>query len=578
MSVSPQHDGTARASEPTPVPSRPGSVRVADQIVAALRRQGIDRVFGIPGGTISPLFDALLDSEIEVIGCQHETMAVYAAAGYARVTGRPGVVMVTSGPGVLNAITGLAAANLDEAPVVVLAGEVATENNGRGALQDGGPGGLDVISMVRPITKFAESLWRPERAAATIDLALREAGTLPCGAAFVRLPVDLTQGSGAMVSTIHTQVSRAAPEPRVVAQIAELLSRARRPALMVGIGGRQPGVSEAVLDLAEWLRCPVFTDIEGKGTFPESHPLSLGIYGVGHRGRAAEYLETPPDVMVTVGARLDDTTTVSYSASLQPTDALVQLDHAPSRLCRSYPSTLAVECEITSTLDSIRRAIPVPDMRTILARDASLRSLRHIEAVPRRLGAAPHDPRAVVRALQEAVGPEAVFTSDIGNHLIFAAQNLVIDRPDGFFVSNGLGGMGSGVGNAIGQQLAHGSSRPVVSICGDGSIGMVGNELATCVKYRIPVLFAVMNDGRYGMVADGESRVYGRGRPWRSDNFDIVAWARSLGAQAVRVTNHELLAHAAQTPRDLPMVLDIPIDPSIRAPNPRDLTLAFPER
>jgi thiamine pyrophosphate-dependent acetolactate synthase large subunit-like protein len=136
--------------------------------------------------------------------------------------------------------------------------------------------------------------------------------------------------------------------------------------------------------------------------------------------------------------------------------------------------------------------------------------------------------------------------------------------------------MGSGIGNSIGQQLAHGQERPVISICGDGSISMVGNELATCVKHQIPVLFAVLNDGRYGMVVDGESRVYGRGREWKLPPFDLVAWARALGAEALRIESHEALVHAVQSARELPLVLDIPIDPSVTAGNPRDLTVAFP--
>ena len=538
MSVSPKLDGTIGASDTTRAPSRRDSVRVADQIVSVLRRHGIDRVFGIPGGTISPLFDALIDTDIEVIPCQHETMAAYIASGYARTTGRPGVVMVTSGPGALNAITGVAAANLDEAPMLLLAGEISTSRAGAGALQDGGAAGLDLNSMFRPITKYTEAVMRPERAPAAVQQALASISTAPSGAAFLSLPVDVTQAGRELGEVSATHHPRLAPDASLCAGIARCLSRAVRPAIMLGVGARRPGVAEKITALAEWLRCPVFTDIEGKGLFPESHPLSLGVFGVGHRGKVNEYLAERPDVLLTIGARLDDTTTLTHSDILRPRETFIQLDHAAHRLGRAYQVDVSAQCDLEATIALVAEMCPMPSMQTILARDAAVRAITP-QTAPETisLSRAPHDPALVVRALQHQLGPEAVFTTDIGNHLVFASQNLIIDRPGGFFAGIGLGGMGSGLGNAIGMQLALGPSARVVSICGDGTISMVGNEIATCVERGIPLTVVVMNDRRWGMVDDGMTSLYGRSPGCDLPPLDVVRWAQSLGATAKRVEN-----------------------------------------
>lgn len=567
MSVSQQLDSTPGFAD---VRSAPASApRIADQIVRILQEHGIDKVFGIPGGTISPFFDALLDSEIEVISCQNETMAVYMASGYARATGTTGVVAVTSGPGVLNTVTGVAAATLDEAPVLVLAGDVITANADRGALQDGGPAGLDVNAMFRSICKHVETLAHPERATATISQALQITQERPHGAVVLRVPVDVCRLHRPSTRCVAAPDPGRAPDPGTAAEIGRALATARRPLIMAGVGARSAGASAALIELAEWFRCPVFTDIEAKGVFPESHPLSLGVFGVGHRGPITAYLGDPPDLLLTVGARLDDTTTLSYTSALKPSSLFVQLDHDRRRLGRSYAADIAMHADIVPALEEIARRAPTPDLASVLARDKALPTTRsRPEPVDAPLRNAPHDPRHVIRALQRAFGPDTVFTSDIGNHLVFASQNLVIDQPDGFFAGIGLGGMGSGIGNALGLALALGDARRVVAICGDGSVSMVGNELATAVEHQIPLTFAVLDDGRWGMVEDGMKSLYGRGRSWKLPSIDFVAWARALGAHAVRIREHADLERAtARIPG--PRVLVFPIDPGVKAENPR---------
>lgn len=551
--------------------------RVADQIAQVLQRQRVDRVFGIPGGTISPVFDALFGANIELVTCQHETMAVYAAAGYARATGSPGVVAVTSGPGALNALTGLAAASRDELPVLVLSGEPDIRNFGRSPLQDGSASGLDLMAMVRPITKFAELVMRPERAPVVVDQALSIISQAPFGTAFVSLPVNLTHSS-VRPARMPSLISRGhEPDAATCRRIAATLAAASRPAIMLGVGAKRAGIGQLVLEIAETLRVPVFTDIEGKGVFPESHPLSLGVFGVGGRGSAPAYLKGPVDLLLTLGCRFDDTTTLGYTDLLRPADgALVQLDHDPQRLARSYAPDVAMCADLGRTLQLIQQMLPTPPPQMILIRDRAIRECRQppqTEPEPTEASKAPHDPRRVVPALRAAVGSDAIFCCDIGNHMLFTAQNLVVDHPEGFWVSLGLGGMGSGLGTAIGMQLAYGYLRQVVCVIGDGGVLMSGNDLATCVRYQIPLVTIVFDDRRLGMVDDGFGAVYGRKPDCATPDIDIVSYARALGLAAVHLDDLRRLPTILDEFRGQPLVLDVPVDPSVKPVNARNSLL-----
>lgn len=555
---------------PRAVPAR-RETRVADQIAEVLVRHRIDRVFGIPGGAISPVFDALFGAGIELVTCQHETMAVYAAAGYARATGCPGVVAVTSGPGALNALTGLASAGRDELPVMVLSGEADMRNFGRSPLQDGSASGLDLMTMVRPLTKFAEMAMRPERAPTIVDQALSVINQQPCGAAFVSLPVNLTHSS-VIPARMPALISRGLePDLATCRRIATLLAGASRPAIMLGVGAKRAGVGQLVLEIAEAMRIPVLTDIEGKGVFPESHPLSLGVFGVGNRGKAHAFLAEPVDLMLAIGCRFDDTTTGGYAEALRPEyGELVQIDHDPNRIGRSYAPDIAMSADLGRTLQLVQELLPTPTPQLIIERDRAVRAYRPDPPVPATfVSKAPHDPRLIAPAVREIVGPDAAFVCDIGNHMLFTAQSLSVDRPDSFWVSLGLGGMGSGIGTAIGMQLAYGHLKQVVCICGDGSMMMSGNELATCARYGIPLITIVFNDSQLGMVDQGFRGLFGRTPDFRNPEVDFANYGRSLGLAAERLENLADLPDIIAKYPGRPLLIDVPINPDTSTLNPR---------
>ena len=551
-------------------PSSDG-VRVADQILDRLQSHGVDRIFGIPGGTISPLFDALLDHDIELVMAQHEAMAMYMAAGYATATGKPGVVAVTSGPGALNAVTGCASAHLDGVPMLLLVGEPPTNRAGRSPLQEGGALGLDLLNLFRSITRHRELLLHPHRAAAMVDQALALAQGAQPGPVLLQLPVDVAQRCSPEVQLEVSVPPPVLASPSTRAEIVQALHQARRPLILLGRGARSEGVAPRVLELAEYLRCPVATDIEAKGVFPESHPLSLGVFGVGARGSATDYLSEGTDLLLSLGCRLDDTTTADYTELLRSARRWIQVDADPDRLARSYAADLAVHSAVAFLLDAVLESLPIPTAEVLVDRDQALQSVRPTVLPVERdslASTAPHDPRLVCEALQQ-VFPDACFTTDMGNHQLFASETLIIDQSDGFHVALGLAGMGSGIGTAIGLQLAFGSQRQVVSICGDGGLLMVGTELATCVRYRIPTIFAVFNDGALGMVKHGMTATYGRVLPWDTPAVDLVGLARSLGCDAVRLDEMGTLERVAATRAGGPLLLDIPILPEVRINNPR---------
>jgi acetolactate synthase-1/2/3 large subunit len=553
-----------------PLP-RQESGRAADRLVRWLESRQLDRVFGIPGGAAAPVFDALVDAQVEVVVCQHEGMAGYLAYGHARATGRPGVILVTSGPGVLNTITAVAAAYQDEVPLIVLAGEVRTDWSGKGALQDGGTSGLDLATMFRPVVRFQDSLTQPERVEALLDQAWEAAMTHPRGPVLLRLPVDVAAKPVPSVPEWRTTPRVEVVEREPIERAAVLLGGATRPAIFAGIGARTAEVGDEIRRLAYRLRCPVISDIEAKGVLSERDQLSLGLFGVGASPSAMRYLKDGIDVLLTVGARLDDTTTSGFSPLLRPTKAHIQLDHDPRRLHRAWRADVAVAADLRESLDLLIAALPRQTSPQLLGRDAAVWSAKAgpVEVIPP-LGEAPFDPRAVVVALQNAVGPETVFTSDIGNHLLFAGRHLVTEHAGGFHVSIGLGGMGSGIGAAMGLASAYRGSRTVVGICGDGGLLMVGNELATCARYDIPLVLAVLDNSSLAMVDHGMQRHYGRSNFAGVAHVDLCAYVSSLGVPIIDATSEDDFHEAVERSGRRPLVIYAAVDPDVRAANPRE--------
>jgi acetolactate synthase-1/2/3 large subunit len=530
-------------------------------MLEAFARRGVRAAFGIPGGLISPTYDALADvPQIRAVTTRHEGMACFAAMGHAVATGQPALLLTTSGPGATNAITPIAAAFVEGLPLIAIAGEVPNGSSGRGALQDATANGIDVVAMTRTITRWSARIEAPESAVGAVEQAIHIATGDRPGPVFLSLPLDVGSASAQLSSIALPAASPTAvpPNPEACREVAERLNRAHRPLLVVGNGARA-AVAE-IRALAERLAIPVVTTPHAKGLFPESHPLHLGGIGLGAHPSATAYIESRPDVVLIVGSRLGDYATNGWSIPLSGRAATIQIDREPGLIGRNYAVTLGVVADARAALRAILAALPLDVARP----RREQRGIRRYQPALEVAGRTPLQPARVLGALSEAF-PDALWTCDQGEHCAHAIHYLPIDRPDQFRTMVGLASMGSGIGLAIGAKSAL-PERTVIGICGDGCFAMHAGEVLTCVEAGINVVLAVFNDGRYNMVNHGFTAVFGR-QPTGLPNkvADIAGVARALGAVGVRVERPEHLDVTALrrlAASDRPVVLDVRINPT----------------
>ncbi|MGQ0507096.1 MAG: thiamine pyrophosphate-binding protein, partial [Myxococcaceae bacterium] len=503
-------------------------------------------------------YDALVDRpDLRVINTRQETGAVYMAIGHARASGKLPCVLVTSGPGITNAITGLAAAYADGVPLILIAGEVPRRNFGRGALQEGSQYQLDILSMVRSVTKFAAEVSNPRAAATVVQKAVSTALSGRQGPVFLSLPLDIANEFACGLSATARASTKFEIDLDAVANAAELLQNSERGLLYVGSGARHPESVQLIKQLSTTLGIPVMTTPKAKGVFPESHPLSLGVFGYGGHPSASAYLEETPDVMLCIGSGLGETSTNSWSTALQPTKAFLQIDIDAAQIGKNYAVDLGLVGPANIVLREIANRI-TPRTRSTFASGKT-----HVSPEEMTSDATPLKPARVLQMLQEYAPQGTLYTADVGEHAIFAIHYLNVDDPNGFIVNFGLGAMGSGIGAAIGAKVAR-PDDTVISICGDYGFQMHGMELATCVQDGIGVIFAVFNDARMRMVESGLHRIFGRSKAMHSTEVDFAKFAEAVGAKGFVIRTPE---DFAQLPKGLgedgvPVVLDCRVDPN----------------
>jgi acetolactate synthase I/II/III large subunit len=538
-------------------------IRVADMVVKMLTELGVTTCYGIPGGAISSVYDALLDCpSIRVINSRHESGAVFAAMGHSRMSGSLPCVLTTAGPGVTNALTGLAAAQVDGVPLLVISGEVPRKHFGRGALQEGSRYTLDVLGMVRSVTKFAAEITSPRACASLVRRAVATALSGRQGPVFLSLPLDVANEKVPLTRSASHVATHFETDPELLDAATEALQSAERGVIIAGSGARHPDAGRCIGFLASTLQMPVITTPKAKGVFPESDPLSLGVFGLGAHPSAIEYLERGIDTVLCVGSGLSEIGTNGWSPVLQATRNFIQVDIDAAQIGKNYQVDYGLVGPAHAVLEGIARRLrrrPTPA--------ATVSGVRYYPAEVQMEDTAPLKHGQVVQLLQQLMPKETVFTCDIGEHTIFAIHYLKVDRPDSFVLHSGLGSMGSGIGAAVGVKVAR-PQQPVVALCGDYGFQMYGMELATCVHHRIPVIFAIFNDCRMRMVESGQIKVFGRSGVMHSHRVDFAALARSVGAVGHTVrTAAELHALAGSLARsELPVVLDMHIDPASSFP------------
>uniref|UniRef100_A0A7J3ZM40 Acetolactate synthase n=1 Tax=Fervidicoccus fontis TaxID=683846 RepID=A0A7J3ZM40_9CREN len=543
------------------------SLSGAEAIVKTLERLGVRVVFGIPGGSILPLYDALYSSDIRHILGRHEQQVAHMADGYARASGKPGVCLATSGPGATNLVTGLATAYMDSSPVVAITGQVARPLIGKDAFQE-----ADIVGIVTPITKHAIQVLSAREVPRAIITAFTIATTRRPGPVLVDVPVDVQREvlseayEGLATDTIDVKgYNPMPPKPSYdsIKKAARVLEAAERPVILAGGGVVWSGASRELLDLAELLGAPVATTLMGKGAIPEDHPLALGMIGM-HGKAHANYAVAECDVLLAVGVRFSDRTTGRVESFAEQAFK-IHVDIDASEINKN----VKVDLPIVGDAKEVLRLLVSELVRGLKggSNEAWHRRIRELkETYVESSSEEPHcklKPSRVVRMLNEVFAPGSlVVTTGVGQNQMWAAQHYIAHSPRTFITSGGLGTMGFGLPAAIGAKIAC-PNKTVVDIDGDGSFLMTVQSLATSVTENVPVIALVLNNNALGMVRQWQYIMYG-GRFIASDLKgvpDLVALTRSFGVEGVRVETYEELRRALReaTTSEVTTVIDVPI-------------------
>jgi acetolactate synthase-1/2/3 large subunit len=522
--------------------------RMVDVFLRYLRAEGATVVFGVPGGLLHPFFAAVARApDFRLIVTKHECGAAFMADGFARAGGTLAVCAGTSGPGATNLLTGVAVAYSDGVPMLVVTGQAPSHALGKGAAQETPPEDIDIVAMFKPITKYSAMIPGPDRLAHHLRRALRLALTERPGPVHLNVPVDFWE-QPAVEDWFEPSTYRPATElfdRRAVAAASRRLLSARNPVILVGSGAATAQANEHVRALAELLPARVTTTPRAKGVFPESHPLSLGVMGLaGHAAARQAVLSDEVDVLLTVGASLNETTTLNWHPNFRPSEALIQIDISVEHVGRNYPVQLALVGDAqTITIEliyHIHRLLRDGEQPQSRWRDTA--PLVHDDAfydepLLRRSEAIPVTPQRWRVDLGRALPPDAIVFSDIGGHMLFNIHDLCITDEQRFVLNLGFGSMGHGTAAPIGAALAC-PGRPVIAIIGDACFAMQGMELLTAVEYDLQVIWIVENNQMHGITWFG-SQVVGDRRPMEEVRnrrpVDIAGIARAMGLRAATV-------------------------------------------
>jgi len=534
----------------------------AKALFEALKAEGVKHIFGIPGGAIIPVYDALYDEpEIRHILTRHEQAAAHAADGYARALGRPGVCMTTSGPGATNLTTGILNAYMDSSPVIGISGQVPTKTLGTDAFQE-----ADMLSVMLPITKHNFIVHTVKELPATIRLAFKTAMSGRPGPVHIDLPKDVQISKADLkipTEVYYDKVPKMEPDPEDVRMAVRMMVSAERPVIYAGGGVIWAAASPELIQLAEMLGAPVVTSLMGKGAIPENHPLSLGMLGM-HGRMTANLAVTECDLLVGIGVRFSDRATGDVK-HFAPRAKIIHVDIDPVEIGKSVRVDLPVVADsklfLRALLAGLRLQVQKGRTNEWLARVEKLKS----ELIPRMdHDEVPIKPQRAIKEIMEVLGDDGIVVTEVGQCQMWAAHFYQVKKPRHFISSGGLGTMGFGFPAAIGVKVARPECN-VVNIAGDGSFLMNSQEMATAVVNKIPVVSCIFNNGYLGMVKQWQDLFYRRRRSSVDlrGSPDFVKLAEAYGGWGDRATRPSeigpKLKEALESGK--PAILDILIDP-----------------
>jgi acetolactate synthase-1/2/3 large subunit len=512
-------------------------------LLESLIQEGVDTIFGYPGGTVINIYDDLMGSSIKHVLTRHEQAAVHAADGYARATGKVGVAIATSGPGATNTITGIATAYMDSIPLIVITGQVPTALIGNDAFQE-----ADLIGITRPITKHNYLVKDVNDLARIIKQAFYIARTGRPGPVVIDLPKDVQIATAKFAYPETVELRGYKPtfsgNVRMVEKAVKMMLAAKKPVLYVGGGATLTDAHSELLELAETLQAPVTTTLMGMASFPTRHPLSLGMLGM-HGTYYANMAVTNSDLLIALGARFDDRVTGKIS-TFAPHAKIIHVDVDPTSIKKNVRVDLPIVGDLRDVLLKMNKKLAESQDEVAQTRAAlkpwheEIAAWRKEQPMTYKQSKTEIKPQFVIEKLRELSNDDAIITTEVGQHQMWTAQFFDFTQPRTFLSSGGLGTMGYGLPAALGAQAAF-PNRQVIDISGDGSFQMNSQELATLVQYRLPVKIVILNNNFLGMVRQWQQLFFDKrySQTCMELPIDFIKLAEAYGANGLRASKPE---------------------------------------
>lgn len=524
-------------------------------LIECLKEQGVDTIFGYPGGSVLNIYDELYkhQSEIKHVLTSHEQGAAHAADGYARSTGKVGVCLATSGPGATNLVTGIATAYMDSVPMVAFTGNVGVSLLGKDSFQE-----VDIAGITMPITKHNFIVKDVNKLADIIRRAFEIAQTGRPGPVLVDIPKDVTANKAEYKKTEPRKVNRVTDtitEEDIISAV-KLIKKSQKPMIFVGGGAVISEADKELLEFAEKIDAPVTDSLMGKGAFNGEHPLYTGMLGM-HGTKASNLSVTECDLLITVGARFSDRVTGNAKKFARNAKVL-QIDVDPAEINKNVITSKSIIGDVKEVLKILNARI---EQKTNTEWVDYVKGLK--EKYPLKYHADILTGPYVMEKLYEITNGDAVISTEVGQHQMWAAQFYKYQKPRTLLTSGGLGTMGYGLGACIGAKVAN-PDKIVVNIAGDGCFRMNMNEIATATRYNIPIIQIVFNNHVLGMVRQWQTLFYGERYSYTTlnDSVDFVKLAEAMGAKAYRITKQEEVVPVLKEAIELniPVVIECQID------------------
>ncbi|MDY1038922.1 acetolactate synthase 2 catalytic subunit [Enterobacteriaceae bacterium RIT714] len=522
----------------------------AQWVVHALRAQGVETVFGYPGGAIMPIYDALYDGGVEHLLCRHEQGAAMAAIGFARATGKTGVCMATSGPGATNLITGLADALLDSVPVVAITGQVASPFIGTDAFQE-----VDVLGLSLACTKHSFLVQSLEELPRVMAEAFQVANSGRPGPVLVDIPKDIQLAFGDLEPHFSTVTNEDSFPYAEVEEARQMLAQAQQPMLYVGGG---VGMAQAVPALREFIaatQIPATCTLKGLGAVDADYPYYLGMLGM-HGTKAANLAVQECDLLIAVGARFDDRVTGKLN-TFAPNAKVIHMDIDPAEMHKLRQAHVALQGELNALLPALQQALSIDAWRQHTAQMRAENAWRYDHP-----GEAIYAP-LLLKQLSDRKPADSVVTTDVGQHQMWSAQHMTYTRPENFITSSGLGTMGFGLPAAVGAQVAR-PNDTVICVSGDGSFMMNVQELGTVKRKQLPLKILLLDNQRLGMVRQWQQLFFQErySETTLTDNPDFLVLASAFGIPGQHITRKDQVEAALDTmlSSEGPYLLHVSID------------------